>query len=54
MAATVTNWNTDERKYAEFYLCLREDALSWFNSLGHIIGFDTKVWTDVKREFLAA
>ena len=54
MAATVATWNTDERKCAEFYLCLREDALSWYNSLGHIIGFDVKIWADVKREFLAA
>jgi hypothetical protein len=54
MAATVATWNTDERKCAEFYLCLREDALSWYNSLGHIIGFNVKVWADVKREFLAA
>jgi hypothetical protein len=54
MAAMVATWNTDERKCADFYLCLREDALSWCNSLGHNIGFYTKVWADVKREFLAA
>jgi hypothetical protein len=54
MAATVATWNTDERKCAEFYLCLREDALSWYNLLEHIIGFNNKVWADVKREFLAA
>jgi hypothetical protein len=49
MAATVATWNTDERKCAEFYLCLREDALSWYNLLEHIIGFNNKVWADVKR-----
>jgi hypothetical protein len=54
MAAKVVTWNTDRRKCTEFYLCLREDALSWYNSLGHITGFDTKVWAKVKREFLAA
>jgi hypothetical protein len=29
IAAEVASWNTDERKCAEFFLCLREDALSW-------------------------
>jgi hypothetical protein len=38
----------------EFFLFLREDALSWFNTLDHIIGFNKKVWANVKREFLAA
>jgi len=54
IAAEVANWNTDERKCAEFFLCLREDALSWYNTLDHIIGFNKKVWADIKREFLAA
>jgi hypothetical protein len=54
IAAEVANWNTDERKCTEFFLCLREDALSWYNTLDHIIGFNKKVWADVKREFLAA
>ncbi len=54
IAAEVANWNTDDRKWAEFFLCLREDALSWYNTLDHIIGFNKKVWADVKRELLAA
>ncbi len=28
--------------------------MSWNNTLDHIIGFNKKVWADVKREFLAA
>ncbi len=54
ITAEVANWNTGERKCAEFFLCLREDALSWYSTLDHIIGFNKKVWADVKREFLAA
>ncbi len=54
IAADVANWNTDKRKCAEFFLCLREDALSWYNTLDHIFGFNKKVWAEVKKEFLAA
>jgi hypothetical protein len=54
MAAMVASWANDERKYVEFYLCLREDALSWYNMLNHIIDFDNKIWAEMKREFLAA
>jgi len=38
MAATVAAWPDDKRKCAEFFLCLREDALSWYNTLDHIMG----------------
>jgi len=44
MAAMVANWANDKRKYAEFFLCLCEDVLSWYNTLDHIIGLDKKVW----------
>jgi hypothetical protein len=54
MVATVANWADDKKKCAEFFLCLREDMLSWYNTLDHIIVFDKKVWAEVKREFLAA
>jgi len=43
IAAEVANWATDERKCGEFFLCLIEDALSWFNTFDHIIGFNKKV-----------
>jgi len=54
MAATVAAWPDDKRKCAEFFLCLREDALSWYNTLDHIMGFNKESWCDMKREYLAA
>ncbi len=54
MAAMVAAWPEDMRKCTEFFLCLREDGLSWYNMLDHIIGFDKQVWAEVKKEFLAA
>jgi len=53
-AARVANWNTDERKCDEFFLCLRDKAISWSNTLDNIFGFDRNNWADVKREFLDA
>lgn len=53
-AARVANWNNDERRCDEFFLCLREKAISWFNTLDNIAGFDKKNWNDVKTEFLEA
>jgi len=53
MAATMANWADDATKCAEFFLCLREDALSWYNTLYHII-LNKEVWAIVKWEFLAA
>ena len=53
-AAGIAGWNTDDRKCAEFFLCLREEALNWQYTLDDIIGFDKNNWAAVKREFLAA
>jgi hypothetical protein len=53
-AARVANWNTDERKCDEFFLCLRDKAISWHNTLDNVDDFDKNNWTSVKREFLAA
>lgn len=53
-AARVANWNTDLRKCDEFYLCLRDRAISWSNTLDNKPGFDKEIWADVKAEFLKA
>ncbi len=52
--ATVAAWPNDKRKCVEFFLCLREAALSWYNTLDHIMGFNKESWPDMKREYLAA
>jgi hypothetical protein len=47
-AARVAQWNNlanpDERKTDEFYLSLRDDALSWYNTLDNIFGFNKENW----------
>jgi hypothetical protein len=48
MATTVAYRPDDEKKCTDFFLCLREDALSWFNTFDHIIGFNKKVWAERK------
>jgi hypothetical protein len=53
-AARVANWNTDERKCDEFFLCLRDKAISWHNTLDNVDDFNKTNWTDVKKEFLDA
>ena len=53
-AATVANWNTDDRKITEFYLILRDRALVWWETLEDSPGVNRQLWADVQREFLAA
>ena len=53
-AARVANWNDDERVCDEFFLCLRDKAISWANTLDNVPGFDKGNWASVKAEFLAA
>jgi hypothetical protein len=57
-AARVAQWNNlpnpDERKTDEFYLSLRDDALSWYNTLDNIFGFNKENWEDWKAKFLEA
>jgi Retrotransposon gag protein len=57
-AASVAQWgnlpNPDERKTDEFYLSLRDDALSWYNTLNNIFGFNKEIWNDLKVKFLEA
>ena len=48
-AARVAQWdnlpNPDVRKTDEFYLSLRDDALSWYNTLDNILGSTKKFGT---------
>ena len=53
-AARIAGWNTEERKCDEFYMCLRDGAMSWYNTLENIIGFDIKSWAATKTEFMKA
>ena len=53
-AKRVARWADDERVCDEFYLCLRDRAISWSNTLDNIPGFDKNNWAAVQREFLAA
>lgn len=53
-AKRVARWQDDERVCDEFYLCLRDRAISWANTLDNIPGFDKNNWDQVQKEFLAA
>jgi hypothetical protein len=52
-AAEIAGWD-EARKCDEFYMCLREKAISWYHTLDNIIGFDRASWNDLTREFLNA
>ena len=53
-AARVAQWPDDQRRCDEFTLSLRENALSWYNTLDNIIGFNKNNWNDLKAKFLEA
>ena len=53
-AAPIAGWVTDERKCSEFYMTLRDKAISWWESLDNCENVDKENWEDVQREFLAA
>ncbi len=53
-AARVAQWANDQRHCDEFTLSLRENALSWYNTLDNIIGFNKNNWNDLKTKFLEA
>jgi hypothetical protein len=57
-AARVAQWNAlanpGQRKCDEFFLSLRDNALSWYNTLDNIIGFDKEDWDELKKKFLEA
>jgi hypothetical protein len=50
-AATVAQWPDDKRRCDEFVLSLRDNALSWYNTLNNIIGFNKEVWNELKKKF---
>ncbi len=59
-AAKIAHWDEAEadvakgpRKCDELYMCLRQAALSWFDSLKDL-GVDCEDWTQLKAEFLKA
>jgi hypothetical protein len=53
-AKHLANWPVDECMCDKFYLCLRDRAISFSNTLDNIPGFNKNNWTDVQREFPAA
>jgi hypothetical protein len=57
-ASRVAGWdgpaNPDLRKMDEFYLSLRDDALSWYNTLDNIFNFNKENWNNLKTKFLEA
>ena len=53
-AARVAGWDQDQRKCDEFSLSLRDNALSWYNTLDNIIDFDKNNWAELKKKFLEA
>jgi hypothetical protein len=53
-AATVAQWNTDERKITEFYLTLRDRAILWWDTLDDNPDVNKGSWAHIQREFLAA
>jgi len=50
-AATIAKWDTNEKKCDEFYMLLREDAITWWETLEDY-NVNTKVWDDVKAQFI--
>ena len=55
-ASRVAQWNLlanpGQRMCDEFFLSLRDNALSWYNTLDNIIGFNKENWDDLKTKFL--
>jgi len=50
----MANWSDYKRVCDEFFLCLRDKAISWANTLDNVPCFDKGNWASVKAEFLAA
>jgi hypothetical protein len=47
-AATVAQWNTDERKITEFYLTLRDRAILWWDTLDDNPNINKGNWADIQ------
>ena len=50
-AADIAKWQTPEKKCQEFYMILRDDALTWWASMKDY-KIDTKDWDTVKAHFI--
>ena len=50
-AATIAKWDTDEKKCTEFYMILRDDAITWWETMEDY-AIDTKNWDAVKAQFI--
>jgi hypothetical protein len=57
-ASRVAGWdalaNPGHQKTDEFFLSLRNNALSWYNTLDNIIGYNKEDWNELKKKFLEA
>jgi len=57
-ASRIAGWdnlaNPDLRKTDEFYLSLRDNTPSWYNTLDNIFDFNKENWNDLKGKFLEA
>jgi len=57
-ASPVAGWdalaNPGQWKTDEFFLSLRDNALSWYNMLDNIIGYNKEDWDELKKKFLEA
>jgi hypothetical protein len=57
-ASHVAGWdalaNPAQRKTDEFFLSLRDNTLSWYNTLDNIIGYNKEDWDELKKKFLEA
>lgn len=50
-AADIAKWDTPAKKCTEFYMILRDDAITWWETLEDF-GIDDKDWDTVKAQFL--
>jgi hypothetical protein len=53
-AARVAAWPNDQRRCDKFTLSLRQNALSWYNMLDNINGFNKNNSNNLKNKFLDA
>jgi hypothetical protein len=55
-ASCVAGWDTlanaGQQKTDKFFLLLGDNALSWYNMLDNIIGFNKEDWNELKKKFL--
>jgi len=52
-AGRIATWD-EQRICDEFYMCLRDGAMSWYNTLENIPGFDLRNWANIQEEFMKA